>query len=133
MASNKTKLATLAIAIFFAILQVLQPFIHAHLDVDHSIHDKGFHVGIEHEESFSVSHNHSASFVPHASHIVSVTLAIKQDIDPALVVDVIDFVLFALFFVIALQSIRAPTPQPVLVSYKSLSWRLPASRAPPQF
>ena len=133
MAFYKTKWATVTIAILFAILQVLQPFIHAHLDADHPIQDTGFHVGTDHEESFSVSNIHTALVAPHASHIVSVTSAIKQEIDPVLVIDVIGFVLFTLFFVVALQSARQPFSQLPLIPYKSSSWRLPASRAPPQF
>lgn len=133
MALNKTKWMTFTIAIFFAILQVLQPFIHAHLDGDHSIQETGFHVGAEHEESFVTSNNHSAFVTPHPSHIVSVTSAIKQDIDPALFIDVIGIVLLTLCFAIFLQSAAQYFPQLTLIPPKSSSRRLPASRAPPQF
>lgn len=131
MALNKTKWATLTIAIFFAILQVLQPFIHAHIDTDHPIQGTGFHVGAEHEESFSLSENHAVSVVPHASHIISVTSAIKQDIDLALFIDVIGVVLLTLCFAIVLQSVSRHFPQLVLIPHKSSGRRLPASRAPP--
>jgi len=133
MALNKTKWLTLVIAIFFAILQGLQPFIHAHIDANHPVQETGFHMGAEHEELFITSNTPTVSVIPHASHIVSVASAIKQDIDPALFVDLIGFVLVALCFAIVLQSVAQYFPQLILVPPKSSSRRLPASRAPPQF
>lgn len=132
MALIKTKWVTLTIAIFFAILQVLQPFIHAHLDAHHPIQETGFHVGADHEESFVTSNTQLVSS-PHASHIISVASAIKQDIDPALIIDVTGFVLLVLCFAIVLQSVAQYFPQLILIPPKSSSRRLPASRAPPQF
>ena len=131
MALSKTKWVTLIIAIFFAILQVLQPFIHAHLDANHPAQETGFHVGADHEESFSTSSTHSVSVIPHASHIVSVTSAIKQDIDPALLTDAIALVVLCLCFSIALPSTLKLYPQLTLFSPKALKQRLPAARAPP--
>ncbi|CAN4268341.1 hypothetical protein MCEMEM6_00476 [Methylophilaceae bacterium] len=131
MVLSKTKWVTLTIAIFFAILQVLQPFIHAHLDTNHPAQETGFHMGADHEESFSVTNTHSVSVVPHASHIVSVTSAIKQDIDPALLTDAIALIVICLCFSIALQSALKLYPQLTLVSPKALKQRLPAARAPP--
>jgi len=136
MTFNKTKWGALTAAFCFAILQALQPFIHAHLDIDHPIQHTGFHVSDEHEEYLAGSHdqsNHAISVVPHASHTFSVAPGIKQDIDPALVLDIIRFALVCFCLAIALQSITQrfshfrPSP------YQSLRQRLPASRAPPQY
>jgi len=57
MALNKTKWVRLSVAVCFAILQALQPFIHAHLDAEHPIQNTGFHVGSEHEEALSLEHS----------------------------------------------------------------------------
>lgn len=131
MALNKTKWVILTITIFFAILQVLQPFIHAHLDTNQSAQEIGFHVGADHEEFFSVPNIHSLSVVPHASHIVSVASAIKQDIDSAMLTDAIALALLCLCFIILLQpALMLYTPL-ALFSHQSLKRKLPASRAPP--
>ena len=131
MALNKTKWVTLTITIFFVILQVLQPFIHAHLDTNQLAQETGFHVGADHEEFFSVPNIHSLSVVPHASHIVSVASAIKQDIDPALSTDAIALVVLSLFFIVLLQSALTTYPPLTLVTLRPLKRRLPAPRAPP--
>ncbi len=134
MELNKTKWATLVIAILFAILQVLQPFIHAHLDDDHQFQKIGFHVAEEHEEVTNVTNHvidHSLSSIPHAAHTILVSAAIKQDIDSALFIDVIGFVLLILCFAIVIKSAAQYFPQLLLIPPKFSSRRLPASRAPP--
>ncbi|HSH53450.1 MAG TPA: hypothetical protein VK967_00345 [Methylotenera sp.] len=135
MQLNKTKCVTLVFAICFAILQALQPFIHAHLDAEHPIQNTGFHVGDEHEEVMhhSVTGEHALSGVPHASHTISVASGIKKDIDPALVADPIAIVLFCLCIALVLQSVFTHFLPLAPVPYQSLKRRLPASRAPPQF
>ncbi len=89
MVLNKTKWARLAFAVCFAVLQTLQPFIHAHVDADHPIQNTGFHVGNEHEEVFSAEHlaDHVVLSVPHASHTISVDSSIKQDAENLLVMN----------------------------------------------
>lgn len=136
MQLNKTKWVTLVFATCFAILQALQPFIHAHLDAEHPIQNTGFHVGDEHEEVVhhsDVSGEHALSTVPHASHTISVADGIKKDIDPALVADSIAIALFCLYIAIVLQSVSTHFLPLAPVPYQSLKRRLPASRAPPQF
>ena len=130
----KTKWITLVFAIFFAILQVLQPFIHAHLDGDHQLQNVGFHVGEEHEENTNVSNHltdHSLSSIPHAAHTVLVSTGIKQDIDPALLTNAIALVVLCLCFIILLQSALTLYPPLTLIYHQSLKRKLPASRAPP--
>lgn len=136
MVLNKYKWVTLVIAIIFAILQALQPFIHGHLDVNHPIQHTGFHVGDEHEElSTDISYhvdNHVVSNIVHVSHTVSVASGIKQDLSAVLVTQILGVVLFCLYFVIVLFIPLKFYSALSLVSYNSLKRRLPASRAPPQ-
>ncbi len=134
MVVNKTKWVTLILAMCFAILQVLQPFIHAHLDSNHAQHHLGFHVGEEHEENTNVAHDltdHTLSSIPHAAHSILVATGIKQDIDPALLIDAITLVVVYLFFSIVIQSASTLYPPLSLIFHQSLKRRLPASRAPP--
>ena len=86
---SNTNWVRLMVAICFAVLQALQPFIHAHVDVDHPIQHTGLHVGSEHEEAQSFEHmaDHALSNVAHVSHTVSVDSSIKQDTDNLLLVN----------------------------------------------
>jgi hypothetical protein len=135
MLINKTKWVTLTVAICFAILQALQPFIHAHLDADHPIQHTGFHVGLEHEELISLSNHltdYSLSAVPHASHTISVASGIKPDTNLPVLIDAVSFVLFCICFALIFKSVSNLFLQSTQVSHKSLKRRLPAARAPPQ-
>lgn len=133
MALSKTKWVTLVIAACFAILQAMQPLIHAHLDADHPIHNSGFHVGDEHEE---VTHESTVgatlSEVPHVSHTISVASGIKKDIDLSLLDSMTAAVIF---IVIGLLLPRNNIPQLQYTPYLRhfLRRRLPAPRAPPLF
>ncbi len=135
MVSNQSKWTTLTVALCFAILQTLQPFIHGHLDTEHPIQDTGFHIGTDHEEAESLlnAHHHTISDVVHASHTISVASGIKQEINPALLADTVLVVLFCLCFAIFLLSTLRSYRLLSLTPYESLKRRLPASRAPPQF
>ncbi len=135
MVLNKTTWARLAVAVCFAVLQALQPFIHAHIDAEHPIQKTGFHVGNEHEEAFNVEDlaSHVVSNVPHASHIISVDSSIKQDANGLLLMNAIIAVILSFCFILALQSTHRLNPAFLLVPKELLRRRLPASRAPPQF
>ncbi|MES2637771.1 MAG: hypothetical protein V4605_10625 [Pseudomonadota bacterium] len=115
-------------------MQALQPFIHAHLDVDHPIQDTGFHVGSEHEETFSAEHlaNHNVFNAPHTSHTISVDSSIKQDADGGILMNAVLALVLSFCFILALQSTHRLNPAFLLIPKKSLKRRLPASRAPPQ-
>lgn len=134
MIFSKAKWLSLTVSICFAILQALQPFIHAHLDTDHPIQNTGFHVGNEHEEVFSMEHlaNNAVSNVPHASHTVSVDSSIKQDFDNLLLMNPYLALVLIFCFFLALQTTHRLYPASFLVPKESLRRRLPASRAPPQ-
>lgn len=132
MALNKTKWLSLVMVVCFAILQALQPFIHAHLDAEHPIQEIGFHVGNDHEEisaADSLSHTVSA---PHPSHTLSVASGIKQDINPMLANALVVIVLSFCFLVALPQPVRPRYFPAPLVSKTHLKRRLPAPRAPPQ-
>lgn len=131
MRFNKVKWVTLAIAYCFAVLQVLQPFIHAHLDAEHPIQESGFHIGSEHEER-SVFLDHVVLNADHISHTITVASGIKEDFSPTLRADIFCVIVLCLWCVIVLQSKLRPYRPLTLTPYQSLKRRLPASRAPPQ-
>lgn len=135
MRLKKIKWITLAIALCFAILHALLPFIHGHLDLDHPIHKTGFHL-IENHEELNHSSDHLSDHAlsdAHVSHIVVVALGIKQDVAPALFADFFSFALLWLCFAIVLLSVQRHFPQLCLIPNKSLKRQLPAPRAPPLF
>ena len=133
MAWAKSKWVTLIIAMCFAILQAMQPLIHAHLDADHPIHNSGFHMGDDHEEAAHESTiTPQLSEEPHVSHTISVASGIKKDLDLSLV----DPLYAAAIFVIITLLLIPPhnfdthfTPR-----FRQFLRRLsPAPRAPPLF
>lgn len=136
MVLAKSKWITLVIALLFAILQTLQPFIHGHLDSDHTVHHIGFHVGGEHEIAPEVVHHdaeHKMSNVSHPSHTVSVSSGVKEDVNPALSVDTLFVVLLVIFFISVSLSNSKSYSSSNRFHYNLLKRRLPASRAPPLF
>jgi hypothetical protein len=131
MVTMKTKWMVLAIAVFFAILQ---PFIHAHLNVHHPIEHTGFNVANAYEE---INHHsghpakNALSSIPHASYTLSVASGIKNDVDIALAINSFTFILFFLCFVIVLWFFPKHF-QPLLPdSSQSLKHQPTAPRAPP--
>lgn len=119
----------------FALLQVLSPFIHAHLDTEHPIQKTGFHVGDAHEEKTMGLANAESNFLsadPHAAHTILVASGITHDIDSTLLMSTSLFVLFFLCFPLALTSVLRQFFPLSLIPLQPLKRRLPASRAPPQ-
>jgi hypothetical protein len=138
MGINKAKWVTLAVSVCFAILQTLQPFIHAHLlDVDHPTQHTGFHLGDDHEASVSFSDHqadHAATNTVHASNTVSVASGIKQDVNSALLVEALSTaLLYFCFIIVALSTLKRYPSSNLTATYRQLRRRLPAPRAPPQF
>lgn len=120
----------------FAILQLLQPFIHAHLDTQHPIKTSNFHVVSDHEETFqgsNLSADNSLFNSPHPTHVASVDSSIKSDIKFLISDESIQFILFCLIIVLALQSVSSVFFPLTTHHYLFLKKRLPASRAPPKF
>lgn len=119
----------------FALLQVLSPFIHAHIDTEHPIQNTGFHVGDAHEEKTMGLVNPESSFIsaaPHAAHTISVASGIKQDIDSTLIIATSLLVLFFLCFPPALTPVLRQFFPLSLIPLQPLKRQLPASRAPPK-
>lgn len=123
------------IVVCFTLLQVLSPFIHAHLDAP-STHNIGFHVGDAHEEKAINLANAESDFLsaePHAAHTVSVASGIKQDADSTLLINASLLVLFFLCFPLALTPVLRQFFSLSLIPLQPLKRQIPASRAPPQF
>jgi hypothetical protein len=123
------------IVVCFALLQVLSPFIHAHLDTEHPTQNTGFHVGDAHEEKIiNLVHAESdfLSAAPHAAHTISVASGITQDIDSTLHINTSLLVLFFLCFPLALTYVLKQFFPLSLIPLQPLKRRIPASRAPPQ-
>lgn len=120
----------------FAILQLLQPFIHAHLDTPHSPKTSSFHVVSDHEETLqgsNLSADDSIFNSPHPAHVISVDSSIKSDIKFLISDESIQLILFCLIIVLALQSVSKVFFPFTTHHYLFLKERLPASRAPPKF
>jgi hypothetical protein len=137
MKFNKNKWVSIAIAIFFAILQTIQPFIHAHVDAEHPIQNTGFHLGNDYEEAHDTEHLTgyvvlNDSHTPHVSQTISVASGIPQDIYTTLFADIMLVAIFSFCIVLASKSTHRLNPAFLLIPKESLKKRLPASRAPPQ-
>jgi putative Mn2+ efflux pump MntP len=141
MLLNKSKWAMLVVATCFALLQALQPFMHAHLDTDHLAHHSNVSANDEHEELIHQSHHviadyltdHTESAVSHSLYTISVASGIKKDMEPAAVIDSIAFVLISVGLAIGFAFISKPNFPLISAPHPSVKRRLPASRAPPQF
>ena len=139
MVLNKYKWVTILLAICFAVLQALQPFIHGHLDADHPIQHTGFHLGDAHEESLGLNSGLSPSELAnhvvskHTSHTVSVASGIKEDVNAALLSTVFFAVLLCLSYTIVLNITAKRYSILSLTLSIPPKRRLPAARAPPQF
>ncbi len=115
------------IVIWFAILQTVSPFIHAHLEADSPSQGYGLHL---HDEGLLQMSGNEHVLTAHPAHAVGVNAAVIEEVDP------LPPPLFNLLFVICLlvftvslagiNLIKHPFPQPYL---RFLS----RPRAPPLF
>jgi hypothetical protein len=115
------------IVIWFAILQTVSPFIHAHLEADSPSQGYGLHL---HDEGLLQMAGNEHVLSAHPAHAVGINAAVVEDIEP------LPSPLFTLLFVLSLvvftisqagiSLIKRPFPQPHL---RSIS----RPRAPPQF
>ena len=136
------------LVVCFMLLQMLQPFIHAHVEhsshpphtdhapMHHKVHDHhqvGFHVADAHEELFDLVEHHSAQLVaiPHASHTIFVAPAITQPIDHYSVFNAPLLALYCLVMALILRSTSAHYRSLLTPHFLSFKRRLPPSRAPP--
>lgn len=133
MAWTKSKWVTLIIAMCFAILQAMQPLIHAHLDADHPIHNSGFHMGDDHEEAAHESTiTPKLSEEPHVSHTISVASGIKKDLDLSLVDPLYAAAIFVIITLLLLPRHNFDTHYTPRFR-QFLRGLSPAPRAPPLF
>lgn len=136
------------LVVCFMLLQMLQPFIHAHVEhsslhphthhapMHHKVHDHhqvGFHVADAHEELFDQVEHHSAQLVaiPHASHTIFVAPAITQPVENNSVFNVPLLALYCLVMALMLLTTSAHYWSLLTPHFPSIKRRLPASRAPP--
>jgi hypothetical protein len=115
------------VVIWFAILQTVTPFIHAHLEADSPAQGHGLHL---HDESLLQMAENGHTLSVHPTHAVGVNAAVVEDVDP------LPMPLLTLLFVISLSvivvgrvvvsSIKSPLQQLYLHSNSS-------PRSPPLF
>ena len=115
------------VVIWFAILQTVTPFIHAHLEADSPAQGHGLHL---HDKSLLQMAENGHTLSVHPTHAVGVNAAVVEDIDP------LPMPLLTLLFVISLSvivvgrvvisPIKSPLQQLYLHSNSS-------PRAPPLF
>lgn len=120
------------VVFWFALLQVIAPFIHAHLGAEHLTETATLHVHADEHEHFDThndSNNHVAD-LSHAMQTVTVTDGFINDLENS-------FALYAVLYVLCFLLVRANLIirfHPVSNSLQdySIKWRSPAPRAPPQ-
>jgi len=116
------------IVIWFAILQTVSPFIHAHIEVDSPTQGYGLHL---HDQDLLLQLSGSEHVLSaHPAHAVGVNAAVVEDITP------LPLPLFTLLFVISLTVITISLASSNLTKYPfpQLYLRfLSRPRAPPLF
>ena len=136
------KWVSLVVVVCFALLQLLQPFIHAHLDAEHPIQNTGFHVGDAHEDmayhagelppDASSAHDDMLSDLSHASHTVTVASGMTKQASLSVASNITFIFLLGYIIALALQFTLVSPSNYHFFPHKLLKRRLPASRAPPQ-
>ena len=115
------------IVIWFAILQTVSPFIHAHLEADSPAQGYGLHL---HDEGLLQMSGDEHVLSAHPAHAVGVNAAVVEDVDP------LPLPLFTLLFVISLVVITISQASINLIKYPFPQPHLRSSsrpRAPPLF
>lgn len=118
------------IVLWFALLQVIAPFIHTHLGAGHLTETASLHMHAdEHEHFADHDGNHYAADVSHTKHTVTVANGFTNHLDNGLTV-------YAALFVICFLLVRTH----LVIRYDpginflfdySFKRRLPSPRAPP--
>ncbi len=131
---RKTKWIVVLVAISFAILQTLQPFIHAHFDEVDTDHHSGFHTVDDHESA--TSHNHTKSseaYEDHSSHKVTIASGINSDLKTPFLVDVLIGLTFSLYLILITSFKNRLNPASLPIFKETSSRRRPGNRAPPKY
>jgi len=115
------------IVIWFAVLQTVSPFIHAHIEADSPAQGYGLHL---HDQGLLQMPGDQHMLSAHPTHTVGVNAAVVEDIDP------LPLPLFTLLFVISLSVITLSLVGIYLVKHpfpKLYLRSLSRPRAPPLF
>ena len=123
----KHKVVLWVVVIWFAVLQTITPFIHAHLEVDQSTQSHGLHI---HEPGLLdlPDNEHTLKNVDVPMHIVGVNQGVMKNLDLVLLP------LFFVWFVLCLPLLVCSVLKPFLSSHHPLPIYLRAlscPRAPP--
>jgi hypothetical protein len=132
MRLNKHRKLLWVIAIWFACLQAMAPFIHGHMEIDQSGHGHGMHFhDDESDHAFSGQSMHAMHDVSHVAHTVVIASGIKKDQDSS----VFPMVALLIFFLALIPQPRISVPLARLTPFiKPLFKRRPSSpRAPPLY
>ncbi len=119
------------IVLWFALLQVIAPFIHTHLGAGHLTETASLHVHAdEHEHSADHDDKHYVADLSHTMQTVTVANGLINDLDNSLT-------LYAAIFVICFLLVRTNLfirfhPDSNFLQDYSFKRRRPAPRAPPQ-
>lgn len=136
----KSNLIKYLFVLSFALMQMLQPFNHVHLDGNEAGKLHGFHLGSEHEELLSHPHvslddgadQHRHAHNAHAVHTIFAQADIKPGLDAAMGLGMAGLLLFAVLLTFALPVLGQVFAEPPPRFYTSSRYTLPATRAPPQ-
>lgn len=117
------------IVIWFALLQAISPFIHAHIEADSPTQSHGLHM---HEQSLALAQDsgHAHKYVSAPVHTIGVNKALVESMDH------LPLPLFAVLFVISLLALTMKlanvglTPHPLVPLFLRSESR---PRAPPLF
>lgn len=116
------------VVVWFAMLQTVTPFIHAHMEADSPAQGHGLHVHAPAlPQAFDNQHRHVLS--EHPAHTVGVNAAVVEDADP------LPLPLFILLFVLSLPAIavRQAAFSFIQFPFSQLLLRsISRPRAPPQ-
>lgn len=120
------------VVFWFALLQVIAPFIHTHLGAGHLTETASLHMHAD-EHEHSANHddnNHHVTDLSHTMQTVTVTNGLINDLDNSLT-------LYAAVFVVCFLLVRTNLiirfhPDSNFLHDYSLKRRRPAPRAPPQ-
>ncbi len=119
------------VVFWFALLQVISPFIHAHLGAEHLTKTASLHVHAgEHQHSDIHNDINHVADLSHTTQTITAIDGFINDLDNS-------FSLYAVLFVVCFMLVRATLiirfhPDSNLLQDYSFKWRSPSPRAPPQ-
>jgi len=129
---NSLRKSAWIIVFWFALLQIISPFIHTHLGADHLTETASLHIHVdEHDHSTDHNDSHFLSDPSPTIHTITVAPGLIKVLDISLSFYAVLFVLFCLLARTDLvRSLHPSSSPPHDYSFKR---RRPAPRAPPLF